>query len=777
MDQHQDLGNHPASSASRAALTPRPSTDSLLAQVPFLTPNAGGEVDERELASDVPTSVHGDEGSLDSPTSDYGSIVFHGTPNTSGPVGSRSEFLLTSPSEDESSLEIVVDETSSSWAPVATAEGTASHVGLALSLVAPSPTGASHLVKGTAMLSGGGETQAAVARDDPSGGLLNPQAATFAFERTAVPHAASLDAYKLIIIAGKDNVGELTAAAKEALASLGLRPIPSLHGPLSLPYARCPSGIDAFSISAEQVTEPWANYSEDVDEALYRRQRTGPVPLPGNARYTQAGRLAQRLVSAPSTFGGGYSRKSSGVPPLKTGSYVPPLATRATRKTPPAFPPPRKPPLTSEPPSSLAQLQQQAVLDQVQAQAQAAYEVQQYYQHAQPHNARPFAGQHSAAYSYPSNIYAYGSVSAQAGPAAVLAAQYLHAPQQQSSLPQKQQPAATFPITTATYPIQPQHEVDSLALLQLARQLQHGLGGMGVQSELATMELSSYETPPDIESKLSEERDFCRSLGESLDPQNIRDLPLKEYEDGSEEAEPYGFPPRRSRSRAAQLERRRRLDILSVAQPSQEASAMTVPSSAYLENRRKSAAPAMPCPGGRRTSLTPAVAVGPSQPRRASLAPQVRLVRDPLPPPPATTFPTTSRRTSAAVSTGPSQSIASSSTSTRRRALSRQTYGNDGPASKSSLSQVKQRRLGEISNTLPHSSTSGPPVVPRKMVRHAADASSNWRSLDECPKSSSSAGRASQPRPSQVGDAPPAPEHVAKKAGGTRKKGAGKGRW
>ncbi|GAA5945009.1 hypothetical protein JCM1841_006307 [Sporobolomyces salmonicolor] len=758
MGQHQDLGNHPASSASRAALTPRPSTDSLLAQVPFLTPNAGGEVDERELASDVPTSVHGDEGSLDSPTSDYGSIVYHGTPNTSGPVGSPSEFLLSSPSEDESSLEIVVEKTSSSWAPVATAEGTASHVGLALSLVAPFPAGASPLVKGAAMLGGGGETQAAVARDDPSGGLLNPQAATFAFERTAVPQAASLDAYKLIIIDGKDNIGELTAAAKEALASLGLRPIPSLHGPLSLPYARCPSGIDAFSISAEQGTEPWANYSEDVDEALYRRQRPGPIPLPGNARYTQAGRLAQRLVSAPSTFGGGYSRKSSVVPPLKAGS----------------------PPLTSEPPSSLAQHQQQAALDQVQAQAQAqaqaAYEVQQYYQHAQPHNPRPFAGQHSAPYSYPSNIYTYGSVSAQSGPAAVLAAQYLHVPQQQPPLPHKQQPGSTFPNTTAAYPIPPQHEVDSLALLQLARQLQLGLRGMGGQSELATTGSSSYETPPDIESELSEERDFCRSFGESLDPQNIRDLPFKEHEDGSEEAEPYGFPPCRSRSRAAQLDRRRHSAIFSVAQPGQEASAMTVPSAAYLENRRKSAAPAMPYPGERRTSLTPAVTVGPSQLRRASLAPQVRLVRDPLPPPPATTFPTTSRRTSAAVSTGPSQSIASSSTPTRRRSLSRQTSENDGPASKSSLSQVKQRRFGEISNTLPHSSTSGAPVVPRKIVRHAADASSNWRILDERPKSSSNARGASQPRPSQVGDAPRATEHVAKKAGGTRKKGAGKAR-
>lgn len=44
-----------------------------------------------------------------------------------------------------------------------------------------------------------------------------------------------------VIQGGKTALGDLTKEARLALSQLGLKPIPSMHGPLSLPYARCPS--------------------------------------------------------------------------------------------------------------------------------------------------------------------------------------------------------------------------------------------------------------------------------------------------------------------------------------------------------------------------------------------------------------------------------------------------------------------------------------------------------------------------------------------------------
>ncbi|KAK4696256.1 hypothetical protein P7C70_g8406, partial [Phenoliferia sp. Uapishka_3] len=141
-----------------------------------------------------------------------------------------------------------------------------------------------------------------------SGGLLDPNASIY-----SPPHVfAKLSLAKKfdhIILTGKGEDGELTKEARAALKSIGLRPIAAMHGPLSLPYARCPSGIDAFLFSADKEEDPWTFLLEDGSR---RRRNTpytkaNPVALPGNARYAQAshiqhGRLPTRIVSAPAVL-------------------------------------------------------------------------------------------------------------------------------------------------------------------------------------------------------------------------------------------------------------------------------------------------------------------------------------------------------------------------------------------------------------------------------------------------------------------------------------------
>ncbi|GAA5823733.1 hypothetical protein JCM3770_002595 [Rhodotorula araucariae] len=127
----------------------------------------------------------------------------------------------------------------------------------------------------------------------PPSGLLNPAAPTFAtrpwYARNATPMAVR---FATITRHGKDANGDLTRDARKAMESLGLKPIASLHGTPLLPYSRNPSGSDAFRFTriADDEIEYYANL------------RAAPLPLPGNARYTPAGRQVlakQRNASAP----------------------------------------------------------------------------------------------------------------------------------------------------------------------------------------------------------------------------------------------------------------------------------------------------------------------------------------------------------------------------------------------------------------------------------------------------------------------------------------------
>jgi len=70
--------------------------------------------------------------------------------------------------------------------------------------------------------------------------ILSPVAQAFAPPPNA-SKSTTMRTFEEIVALGKDEWGQLTSRAKEALRRLGLKPIPSLHGPLSLPYARCAS--------------------------------------------------------------------------------------------------------------------------------------------------------------------------------------------------------------------------------------------------------------------------------------------------------------------------------------------------------------------------------------------------------------------------------------------------------------------------------------------------------------------------------------------------------
>jgi hypothetical protein len=123
-----------------------------------------------------------------------------------------------------------------------------------------------------------------IAQDSIEGGLaslsLDPKASTFMLPPPGRPEAFPEHAsFAYIVKYGKNSIGDLTKEARKSLSNLGLRSIPAMRGPLSLPYARCPSyvaelgssraklkltpslpfssGIDAFLFSAEKEEDPW----------------------------------------------------------------------------------------------------------------------------------------------------------------------------------------------------------------------------------------------------------------------------------------------------------------------------------------------------------------------------------------------------------------------------------------------------------------------------------------------------------------------------------------
>ncbi|GAA5881057.1 hypothetical protein JCM3774_002998 [Rhodotorula dairenensis] len=160
----------------------------------------------------------------------------------------------------------------------------------------------------------------------PMPSLLNPLVPPFRTACTAGVQPAAkptvLTSFHAIIRDGKNTIGELRLDAIAALADLGLKPIPSLHGSALLPYARNPSGLDSFRFSIEEGREAFS----PVKDQFGVRAHPGPFPLPVNARYTYAGRLAQhRNSSAPATLGGSVDDAGADVSgtPTKRASKTP----------------------------------------------------------------------------------------------------------------------------------------------------------------------------------------------------------------------------------------------------------------------------------------------------------------------------------------------------------------------------------------------------------------------------------------------------------------------
>lgn len=89
--------------------------------------------------------------------------------------------------------------------------------------------------------SAAGEAAAgACAHLDPTAHVFAPPAAGDG-QAELSGESAVVDRFEILVDKTKEEWGDLSKAGRQALGELGLKSIPSMHGPLSLPYARCPS--------------------------------------------------------------------------------------------------------------------------------------------------------------------------------------------------------------------------------------------------------------------------------------------------------------------------------------------------------------------------------------------------------------------------------------------------------------------------------------------------------------------------------------------------------
>ncbi|GAA5896427.1 hypothetical protein JCM6882_001010 [Rhodosporidiobolus microsporus] len=559
--------------------------------------------------------------------------------------------------------------------------------------------------------------------DDSHSGLLNPEAPTFQLVPSG-PHTLIFPpgtTFDDIVLYGKNEIGDLTPDARAALHDLGLKLIPAMHGPLSLPYARCPSGIDAFLPSAAQEEEDPHPFVVDPTAPL-ARPPGAPLPLPGNSRFAHhPTRFAPRATSGPAALEASRmrGRNVSGGSTGKAAAQPTSTASAGSRRKPaPAFPnaprttvaPSMKP---SEHSSDQTWLQnaQQAYQAQLAQQAHLAHQAHQVHLLRQAQlaplqipSAYPYASvspfidtsPYAATpglpsppspltsprtpviqpphFLYPNAVQPYGVVSVQPGTAAALAAQLL----QQPSIVAQSRRNSLLAAGLMQPSLAPAVKVDSLTLLQLAAEQQQRemeeLGVYGGASAPSSRSVS-YETAPDENADLDDDR-------LAYDPALNVDSSVN---DAANEEGAFFYPslgPKR-------------------------------PAADYLQRRRQSAAPSFPQPGGRRPSLAPAVDVGP---RRASIAPQARLGKEEVPP----SRPAHSR------SAAGTHSVASS----RRPSVvfhRQPSYPNLGVVHGAAGGKAKPRVFSEVGNTVGVNSSSRPAKAAFNPVRHASDSATNWR--------------------------------------------------
>ncbi|GAA5890750.1 hypothetical protein JCM8208_004983 [Rhodotorula glutinis] len=451
--------------------------------------------------------------------------------------------------------------------------------------------------------------ESATSRARTTSGPLNPAAAAFDAQRHPSGHESPRLAHVLISIlrSGKNANGDLTGDAKSSLAAHGLKPIPSLHGTSLLPYSRNPSGCDAFRFTVEN-DEHGFEPIPDGEIEFHASQRAVPLPLPGNARYTPAGRqvLAQqrRAVSAPiapESVMSGSSRQVE-APPRRV--VTAPVASSSTSE---ASTPSIGPSAASRAAMAVQQQQQQyqrSIMEQVQQtqardeaiarQAHLAQQLQQF-QLAQSYGQPgPFLPQHLSPYS-----------SAQTSSSS--ASEPVVAPFQPVAQPFSYPISSLSPSTVSSAPygglqaqrrssivITPEGQiafVDSATLLQLAgQQVAEAHEPVAVDSK-SSSRMTSYGAVHEMDS--GEEQ--CLS---------------EEGPDAHVAAFAASTSGRRRPSRAEQLDRRRRKHRPTLSDA-------TVTAQTYVEQgRRKSAMASFPPPGGwRRPSVASSLA---PEPRHAS---------------------------------------------------------------------------------------------------------------------------------------------------------------
>lgn len=204
-------------------------------------------VSQSTPATRLATLVIPGEPSFNTSSSGDDSLVLHSlsdqTSGSGGGLESSFEALHLSqhePASTDSSVEIIVHSSPPSTGFFAFPK---SQGGISAAL--PGQVSERHTSSGGGIASASKEVrpsrQSSLAAIDEKKELavLSPIAREFGPD--VPPPSNSLDTFKNIVAFGKDEYGQLTNLAKEALARLGLKPIPSLHGPLNLPYARCAS--------------------------------------------------------------------------------------------------------------------------------------------------------------------------------------------------------------------------------------------------------------------------------------------------------------------------------------------------------------------------------------------------------------------------------------------------------------------------------------------------------------------------------------------------------
>ncbi|GAA5872945.1 hypothetical protein JCM8547_003271 [Rhodosporidiobolus lusitaniae] len=668
----------------------------------------GHEQGEKEEHQREQSSVGDNDNSFNRSTA--GSIIDHGEADLSGTGDSSFEPVeLDSPggctqNEVESSFEVVVSEEDKLFSLPASTRPAPPRI---VSGIGDELETSAKLLEG---LNVGEEER------PHHQGLLNPEAPTF--ESSSIPAHMLVfppgTTFETIILQGKDEIGELTADARAALVDLGLKSIPSMHGPPSLPYARCPSGIDAFLLPP--------SCDEDVfvfDPDAPPRPANLPLPLPGNSRFARTTRIAPRSTSGPAALETVRGRQritsnASSGKGVTVGSAVPAkklpvplhptLVARVLSGT--------KPPTSTVPTAStLVGLQQQHSFYQMQLaeqaqrnqqaqlaqQAHLAHQMQlaqaQVQGHTAPEPTAAFA-QHDF---HPLNPYAHPGAQGNTYfstpsplPPMFSAPRYTSYP---IVPPYTALPAQANPATLAAQILSSQSrrasivptlgsEVDSLMLLQQLTAQQHQ---QQQQAKLAAALLdpltaaaaaavqagsrstsASYNTAPD-------EQDSTEWTDSNDEPSHGEHL---FYPSLGHHGEENDLGVHRTRSSASSNE-----------------------NEAYLQRRRQSAAPYFSVPGGRKPSVSPAVDVGP---RRASVAPQARLGKEqPYVTP-------SSRRASV---------TAPSSGGLGAAPVGRKTFG--------------KRVFSDVGNTLssrPGGGAAGKLVGSQQ--RHASDSTTNWRRRD-----------------------------------------------